>query len=379
MKKYLVYELKKNLFTIGCLTLVATVLYVLPLIISRSIDQGAFYTLVWIISTIGGVMAGVVPVWIFSYKMKKRSVDLYFSLPLSHTKILLTKFLIGLIAVFVPYTVAYWLGAFTVMGKFAELQAVGYIPQHFAMLQAVEYLPPYPQTFQAVWYIPQYFASLIPIYIIYSISAFVFTRANRIIDGIIFIVFWTFAVGLVMAVLCRLTDEWKSILDPDGYGHRLWHWEYIDSKYYFPFAPLDYITAHFEKHLSGYMNIHAIPMETIPLANMITGDIVLSLMSAGATTGLFLMERRVKAENVGQISESPFGYKVMIPLFTVCLIAVTDIRDFYSQLLFVIIAIGSFLLTVAYRRTAKIGKRQAIIYAASLAGGILLSLICSLW
>lgn len=346
MKKYFLYELKKRAFVIGCLTLIAVALYFIAVLTSHNLLRGASETYVWVISAIGGLLAVFVPVWLLNYKMKKRSVDLYYSLPLSHVKILTVRFLIGLLAVFIPYTVSYWLGAFAAMARAF-------------------------QQMNAVYYIPQYFASLIPVYFIYAISAFVFTRANKIIDGLLFIVFWTFAVALVAFVLDQLTSA--NVIS--GYDDRLdtilyRTIYYVKPQHYLPFAPLDYVTSHFQQHIANYMNIHAWAIEKTELANIITGFAITALTATGATTGLFLLEKRTKAENAGQISDSRFGYKTMIPLYTVCLAGVCS-----SYVLYVLVIACMFFLTVAYKRTFKIGKIQAIVLPVSAVAAIILGVI----
>ncbi len=346
MKKYFLYELRKNAFLIGCLTLFASLVYCAAVLTSGNLLRGASETYVWIISSIGGTFATIAPIWFFGYKMKRRSVDLYFSLPISRLKILSVKFLIGLIVVFVPYSAAYWLGAFSAMARaFDEMNAV--------------------------YYIPQYFASLLPIYFIYAISSFVFTRANTVADGVVFIFFWAFAAGLAANVLAQLT----AVTEITGYDiyygtplHRTTY--YIEASHYFPFAPLDYATGHFEQHIANYLNIHATRIEATELANVIAGFSVTSLSATGATAGLFLNEKRAKAENAGQISESYFGYRTMIPLYTVCLSAVC-----FSPVLLALIIACAFFLTVAYKRTFRIGIKQTVVFSVSAAAGIILYLI----
>ena len=333
MKKYFLYELKKRAFVIGCITLIATVIYLTPILtLNAKTTVNTFDSYLWLMSTIGGLTAVCLPLWLFDYKMTKRGLDLYYSLPLSHTKILLVRFLIGLITLFFSYTVAYWLGAFVFMAKF------------FGQIDAV-------------WYLPQYFATLIPIYCIFAMSSFIFTRANKFIDGIVFIIFWAFAAALVAYVFDIIINN-------------------VNVYYYFPFSPLDAATTHFQEHLCKELNIHSHSILTRSLVNMILGFILTALLSAGATAGLFLLEKRAKAENAGQISESWFGYKVMLPLYSSCLAFASCSELMAASLLFIVmIAVGSFAVTVLYRRTIKIGAKQTLIYCVSLAAGIALFFI----
>lgn len=171
MKKYLLYELKKNAFSICCVTVIISIIYIAPMLF-----QPYFFPNLGVISFFGGCLAILIPMQNFTYRMKKRSVDLYYSLPLSHTKILFVRFIFGIIELYFIYTVAYWLGALTVIAHFAE-------------------------EIQAIYYVPQYFASILPLYFLYAISSFTFTRANAAGDGLAFTVLWFCVAPLVLFVL----------------------------------------------------------------------------------------------------------------------------------------------------------------------------------
>lgn len=338
MKKYFVYELKKSSFTIACLTVIISLIYLVIILSARAEDLGwnSGYVYLWFISGAGGVLAFTVPFHQLEYKMKKRSADLFFSLPLSHSKIITVKYVVGLALVFIPYTVAFWLGAFALMVKTVN-------------------------EINSVYYIAQFFASVIPLYIIYAVSSFTYSRANKANDGVLFAAFWALAPMLVMTVLDLL------VRSNDGYNII----EYIYPDFYNVFSPLDVVTDLFQNLIVD--KTYAYQMTAPVTANMCVAYTLLALTGAGATAGLLLTEKRAKFENIGQISESPFGYKVMIPLFTVCLMGL-----FYNEiLLIVLVTVAMFLLTAVYKRSLKIGKRQAIIFAATFVAGCVLAVIIS--
>ncbi|MDE5593009.1 MAG: hypothetical protein K2I75_03650, partial [Clostridiales bacterium] len=168
MKKYFVYELKKSMFVMCALAVIATAVYIISVISQIDDIDSAFRFSHYYISTIvtlGGAFSVLVPIWKLAYRMKKRSVDLYYSLPLSHTKILAVKLLVGLVVLFASFTVAFWIGSFTAM----------------AALSKYEFIYMY---FKSVNFVLLYFSLLIPMAVIYVVTAFIFTRANRLIDGI---------------------------------------------------------------------------------------------------------------------------------------------------------------------------------------------------
>ncbi len=326
MKKYFVYELKKSLFVMCALAVIAAAVYVITVLSSADflLDGHSHFPIEPII-IVGGAMCVIVPVWKLSYRMKKRSVDLYYSLPLSHTRILAVKLLVGLIVVFAPYTAAYWVGSFTAMA------AVGKVTS-------------------SVVFLPVYFATLIPMVIVYSLTAFIFTRANRLVDGIVFIVLTGMSLAIVVEVVSEFLAQ-SSI--------------YINSQFYAPFGGLTVVAEYF-----SYELIKGVSMEMQLDAQDIAGLVLVALCAAAAGVGLFLSEKYVKAENCEQISDSLFGYRVMIPLYTFALALLGAID---SYVLVVLVAAASYAVSVLYKRTPKIGWKFAVVIAAAFIAGFALS------
>ena len=337
MKKYFLYELKKNAFAICFLAVFAIAEYTIPLM-SQKAEYLKFNNNFAQISFTAGFIACMVPVWVFNYRMKRRSVDLYFSLPLSHTKILTVKYLIGLIAVFLPYTLAFWLGSFVIMYKLHGIYNLAYIPALYA-------------------------CSLLPIFCLYTLVSFIYTRANKPVDGLVFVIMWMFAGWLLINFLDRFT----------GYSSTVFHPEY-----YTFFSPLSETTRHFNGLISGgdsfyYNNLPTLSEEiNMGIAYSITG-----LLSVAATAGIFLCENHTKAENAGQISESLYGYRVLIPLYA--FILMSGINFSYPDEIFfvVLLCLGVYLLSVLYKRTAKIGRIHFISCVSALAAGLIFSAILS--
>ena len=85
------------------------------------------------------------------------------------------KTVIGLILVFVPYAVAFFAGISVVAMR-----------EHF---------------YRFGYYFPYFFISLPLGFLLYGFYAFIFTRANTVLDGVVFMIAWSFAVELVMVVL----------------------------------------------------------------------------------------------------------------------------------------------------------------------------------
>ena len=119
MIRYLKYELKKNFWTLVVLTAIAVIVYVVTVSTSKLFSTGTYGIFnqdpqISLIYTILGIFCAVVPVLMYSFKMNKRSVDAFYSLPIKKEKMYLVKTLMGLLLVLIPYTIAYWLGFLTI-------------------------------------------------------------------------------------------------------------------------------------------------------------------------------------------------------------------------------------------------------------------------
>ncbi|MBD5132263.1 MAG: hypothetical protein HDT28_06750 [Clostridiales bacterium] len=334
MKKYFVYELKKSLFVTLALAVIATAVYLVSVLTDTvKVDYKYFSVPVETILVLGGAMSVIIPIWKLGYLMKKRSVDLYYSLPLSHTRILAVKLLAGLIALFAPYTIAYW------VGSIAALASVG------------KYI-------NGVCFVSMYFASLIPMAIIYSLTAFLFTRANRFVDGVAFVIMTGMSLEMIMVVVLKVVTLYDKSYEFFKY--------YFNSIYYTPFGSLILIWEYFSKAIMNEtVNIRINAVDIVGLA-------LIAVLGLAAGIGLLFAEKRAKAENCEQISESFFGYKVMIPLYTF-LLALLGSYD--SFILAAVIAAAAYAASVLYKRTPKIGWKFAVIVGVAFIVGVGLSFI----
>lgn len=348
MKEYFKYQLKKQLLPLAVLVISTLVVYVFPALMdnygSWNNPQTDYVYLNLHVSNILvalGMMCVVMPIYMLSYKMTKRSADLYYALPLSRTKIFAVHFLVGFLYLICAYTIGYWLGFVIIAVKVKRLFLIYYL-----------------------WI---YLASLVPAFIVYAITAFAFTRANTVSDGIIFVTLLHFVPVLIMSTAETL----------------LWRFgitSYINSTSYFFFAPLDSAGRLISAISYGPEKVSVWTFTfsdiTANLAarsvNDLIGCLFAFIAACAATAGMFLTEKECKAENCGQISESIFGYKTLIPLFTVCLM-VSLTEYFTESIALIILAFCAFIATIIYRRTIKIGKRQAIIFAIYVAAGVILT------
>ena len=327
--RYISYELKKNIWTLVILTAVCTLFYVST--VSSMTMQGEYYmegyglpeyyicdSQVSTVLFMLGALCYIVPTLVYSFKMNKRSVDAYYSLPLKREKLFLAKSALGLVLTLVPFTVAYWLGFFALLVREGN---------------------PY----QMTYYVPTYFGALFYGIMLFGVNAFVFTRANKTSDGVLFTIAYAFIGSLIVSWI-----DYAEIIKM-----------YAQTASYFtPFGGFD--------RFGSYMS------------NLITGDTpepwshlawIISLLYG--VVGWFLLfwcVRYEKGENAEQISDSWYGYKVMIPLYTAFLLGLgeADPLSICSSLIAAIVA------TVVYQRKFRFAwKWWAVIGGAIVLGCIL--------
>ena len=340
--RYFRYELKKNLKTLGLLTAICTIIYVvvtstsnlyyiygtIAVYVPGQSNSGGIHNnspQISIIYLLLGAMCFVVPALMYSFKMNRRSADAFYSLPIKREKLYLVKTLVGLILVFVPYTVAYAAGFLCVA-----------LRENF---------------YNLIWYLPGYFGGILFGLSLYGVAAFSFARANRVADGVIFMIFYAL-IGLLIASLVEEIEIERGI----PYDERM------ETVY---FSPMGCFILFSEK-------IDALLREG---GNHDLDFLMFLFVFLHAIAGfalLFLLPRFDKGEDAEQYSDSWFGYRVMIPLYTALLIGLMGGTEALYIVLFTVAAI---VMTIIYRRKALFSWQYWVMIAVGALAGIALNLI----
>ena len=338
MKRYFSYELKKNLGAFVVITAIMSVLYVITTSTATLFDGRPWAdvlsnrwrynrsTQIGVIYTMLGIISFVVPVLMYSFKMNKRSIDAFYSLPVKREKIYLVKTLVGLFLVLVPYTIAYWLGFLTI-----------------ALRENYFYL---------IHYFSGYFGGLLYGICIYGICSFAFTRANRIIDGVIFILAYTFVGCMVVGTIGEIFDIWVSdfIWNFTPFGGLIDFGNNINS-----LIRCDRLERYYEWNTSMF------------LYPVLFASISYFLM--------FFLLKYEKGENAEQNSDSWFGYRTLIPVYMALFLGFVHVtlRSWNEVLLFVCLSVVSgVVLTIVYKRKVFFGWRCCCMIGAGLAVGLIL-------
>ena len=344
MKRAFVYEWKRNLLPLVIFCAVAVCISaVYAFTTSLSYGRAELEdSCIGVFAAILCVLCTIVPVMQFSYRMKTRSADLWYSLPIGRKKLTLVRILGGLVLVFVPYTLAYWLGVACV-----AMQETRFMFAHYLSFWALS-------LFLGVG--------------LFGVCSFVFSRANTVADGLVFLLLWACVFPLAVLVCfsgLRFTLDWNYDL-PEylNYYH-----SYDVASFFFPYSPLAYVSGIFDifvcRGMPGVFSKFSLWF-VIPLV---------VLEGVGAYIGLFLCADRDKAEDAGQVSGSWFGYRLLIPVYIVLLFGAVESLFGDEIIMYVLVAIFGAAFFFAYRRSFRLKKQDIICYIASVAAGIALALV----
>ena len=241
------------------------------------------------------LLAYIAPVLEFSFFKKRINLNFAYSMPISRRAMGVAHFLSGAITVALPFTLSYILNFIMILTRGAE---------HYNLAPLVSH----------------YFLCLILGLAMYSLMVFAFNEANTTGDGIWFMFLWTFVLFFASMVLGSVTSAW----------------------FPFPMASLPWgliaeLTIGFRRlvELTIYSGTEYF-LHTSECTFWVVIWILIGIASAIWFTFSFGKRRMEKTE---EISDSFFGYRVLIPYF-----AVTGI-----------IGLGTFPMWVVFEILALIG------------------------
>lgn len=329
MKKSIVYELKRIILPLCIFTAIASAIFTLtalttdfigPTYYSHYESEVAKNSLVYIPAVILLILSYVVPVMQFSYRMKRRSTDLWYSLPIRRSELVLVRTIGGIALILVPYTVSYWLG--------------------FAVIACSENM------FSLGWYVPLYFAAVPAALCLFGINSFCFTRANTMHDGIIFII--ALNLALIMPYLFLIN----------------YYYRYVSGFVQYCLGLLPFIAP---IHIFISFDILILNRAMSSANQLIISCVLCAIEGAAAYFGLFRTASKHKSENAGQISDSLFGYKTLIPwyVFFSCVTTVSTSGIFGMISIPLISLIMNFIYGLiayfVYRRSFRIKKYDLLV------------------
>lgn len=327
--RYLQYRLKQSTLR----TIVFTVLSVMVCLImtsevsSSTIREEYRTTGLYMLAVILGIICTLTPFLELSVFKTRRNLDTLFFFPIKRTKMALAHFLSGAMQIFTVYTVSF-LSVWIYLLATTDCFKLGYMPLY-------------------------YLFSLLLGGVMYSIFTFLFSEGNTVADGILFCALWVFVANLVMDVFHSYVLS--AVLD-----RKVWFELDSLSEWGVVYAPINNLTVIFQKLIEVNRALNG------DYANRYMGQMymffVWGAVGIAAAFGFFFNFKRKGAHLAGEISDSPFGYKLLIPIYGYGRLLLNIGLDILSVIIFALMLVGYFI----YRRSFKIKTRDIIFIACGI-------------
>lgn len=291
-----------------------------------------------IFTFIFGTLCTIMPIFELYGFRNRRNLDTIFTLPISRAKMLFAHLLNGWIHVTVAFV------AEAVMIFSALRQEKDWVNES---------------------YIFGYYFSLLAIGLAaYLFFSFVFLQGNTVIDGIIFMAVWSFALMLAFMAVNNINYNYFREINPENY--RVLN-EWIDDigVNMCVFSPFGEITSMYESAMS--INYSS----EIYLHKTIIGVTFWCVIGVISLVLLYFTFKKQRVERVEDISNSPIGYKFLIPFCIISLIFYehTEIIYVLGELIAMLVAY------IVYRRTFKIKKWDIIMIGITVSTAIIVWLL----
>ncbi len=278
-----------------------------------------------ILATILGIFSTIIPILELSQFKNRRNLDTLYFFPIKREKMALAHYICGFYQISIIYTVTF---------------ATNFL---FLVFET--------DFFELNHMIPYYFYSLLLGLVIYSVFMFIFIQANSITDGILFCFIWIFILSIVSYTFIDIFN-----LESIAVTYQKQNWGII-------YAPLDKLTKLYrnlieinDPYPSDYL-IGQIKEQAFMFFVWVAVGII-------AAIGYVFSFAKKRAENAGEISNSWFGYKMLIPVYTFCPIFL--MRSDGIKVLSISFLILMIIGYIIYRRGVKFQKSDIILMVSGL-------------
>lgn len=313
MKSVLKYYIKRRILIMICISM-------LFIIIGFSIYQGSFLfperdnlpvyiannNPIPLVAKLGTVLATIIPIFEFSYKMRNKGIRKYEKFNLTKEKFFLTKYLVGYLEIIIPI--------------FIYL-----ITFYFRII-----LDPKGNLFNMEYYFLYYLVACFFIFIIYSIITFIYIKCHTIYDGVV-CVGLSYIFGMSIAIFLNFVIK------------RLGNVDYFNDFFLYTItSPFQIVTKYF---------VEVIDRPTLPVGYFENFEKVLIILNVILGITCFILSIftvKKEEENLKGKANSWFSYKILIPP-TIFFLGLFSFLNLY-----IIPVLIGYLLYVLYRRSVKI-------------------------
>ena len=334
MIKLLRYEIKKMLPAYIFITAVLIIISYLSNMNATYISDNNFNAINSPLSSyafFGGILTLIAPI-VYMFKMKKINVDHYYQLPLKREKIYIIHYIVGLLMIMIPLAISFLVTMAQVCSK-EHIFDLKYAYLYFLVL-------------------------MISLTVMFTIFSFAFSRCNTYVDGILNVFSFSYVPFIIILAFLNITtliDDYNSV------------WYSFNG---IIFTPLGILTNKFN---SLFCNKTAtfVASDFIIFGCWAFAAIIFGILSV-------ILIKYDKAENSMQKSDSWFGYKIILPIITICILSLGVFDESYVFILLGT-SITMYGLYALAERNIKIGKKNLIVLGICIAVGVLLSIITGLY
>ena len=285
-------------------------------IIGRAIGETSISAL----SSLMLVFAAIIPIYEFSFKMKKTGCDLFYSLPIKRNKLYLFKYIFGICEMISIFLINFII---IVIVTSIKLSGIVYVNATFT--------PGY------------YFLFLLVIIgigiVVYSFVAFFYTRGNTFLDGLLS-VFMSSVV--VMAAVFGIFWFFSSF---EGFHYSVKLDELLRGTHYVPFIAGYEVADVFDSLIQGK-----------EVTKFMAPSIIGIIISSVSIPLFIILCGKDRAEDSEDITDSWFTYKLMLPIFIISLFMMLEFKMF----IWIGVVIGGYIGYVIYDRNFLLRKKNLI-------------------
>ncbi len=265
-----------------------------------------------LLSVILGIISTLMPILSLSELKERRNLDTLYSLPISRLKLYIVHFVSGFIQVLFIHTC-------TFLASYLFLRLT---TDFFDLSYMLLYYP----------------SSILAGLAIYCFFAFFFTVANTVIDGVVISGLWVLTPYMIFGFLNhidvisgKISNVWGNI-----------------------YSPLDNLTTFFSTRAEIYRK--STPGQYKNIVDTCYMFIIWAAVALLCAIGFIILSSKHRTNKAGEISDSIFGYKLLIPLSGILL-------DPYGENL-ILVAVAIFIMYIVYRRSFKLKKQDYIVMGA---------------
>ena len=314
--RYLVYRLKKSALRTLIFTLLSLLLTQTATVSGISGFYPEYHNVgLHMHAVVLSIFCTLIPMLETEAFKNRRNLDTLYFFPIERKKMALVHYISGLLQILVIYSIPFFT-AWIYLEAQTNYFALGYM-------------------------LPYYFLSLLLGVVMYSFFIFVFGQANTVVDGGLFCILWIVAPYLVAS----------AILNLDAFDEMSWRLKSIIQEWGFTYASINNLTVIFQElievnkqvHEGGFVASYATYYRQMWYVFLIWGAV-----SVASAVGYFTTFVNKGAEKAGEISDSIFGYKLLIPMCGYSLMVLIGTVDVITAFMVLALMVIGYII---YRRS----------------------------